>query len=139
MTPAGSVSMPDVRKPTFPEPSPEALAHSEQLRGAIVERINASGGWISFAEYMQLALYAPGLGYYSAGATKFGGEGDFVTAPLVSPLFSRTCAREISRLLRASGTEAGLEFGPGTGRFAADALAVLGEPDSPLRRYAFSR
>ena len=136
MTPAGSVSMPDVRKPTFPEPSPEALAHSEQLRGVIVERINASGGWVSFAEYMQLALYAPGLGYYSAGATKFGGEGDFVTAPLVSPLFSRTCAREISRLLRASGTEAVLEFGPGTGRFAADALAVLGEPDSPLRRYA---
>jgi SAM-dependent MidA family methyltransferase len=84
---------------------------------------------------MRLALYAPGLGYYSAGAVKFGVEGDFVTAPLISPLFSRVCARRIGAWLAASGTAEVLEFGPGTGRFAADALAVLDVPGSPLRRY----
>ena len=121
--------------PTLPSPAPEALAHSACLSAVVRERIGAAGGWMSFAEYMRLALYAPGLGYYSAGAVKFGVEGDFVTAPLISPLFSRVCARRIGAWLAASGTGEVLEFGPGTGRFAADALAVLDVPGSPLRRY----
>jgi SAM-dependent MidA family methyltransferase len=121
--------------PSLPAPAPEALAHSACLSAVIRERIGAAGGWMSFAEYMRLALYAPGLGYYSAGAVKFGVEGDFVTAPLISPLFSRVCARRIGAWLAASGTGEVLEFGPGTGRFAADALAVLDVPGSPLRRY----
>lgn len=121
--------------PSLPAPAPEALAHSACLSAVIRERIGAAGGWMSFAEYMRLALYAPGLGYYSAGAVKFGVEGDFVTAPLISPLFSRVCARRIGAWLAASGTAEVLEFGPGTGRFAADALAVLDVPGSPLRRY----
>ena len=121
--------------PSLPAPAPEALAHSACLSAVIRERIGAAGGWMSFPEYMRLALYAPGLGYYSAGAVKFGVEGDFVTAPLISPLFSRVCARRIGAWLAASGTAEVLEFGPGTGRFAADALAVLDVPGSPLRRY----
>ena len=121
--------------PTLPAPAPEALTHSAGLAAVIRERIGAARGWMSFAEYMRLALYAPGLGYYSAGAVKFGVEGDFVTAPLISPLFSRVCARRIGAWLAASGTAEVLEFGPGTGRFAADALAVLDVPGSPLRRY----
>lgn len=124
-----------VSTPTLPRPAEDALAHSAATVGFIAERIRAQGGWISFAEYMQHALYAPGLGYYSAGAAKFGMEGDFVTAPLLSPLFSRTCARRIEHWLGSIGGEALLEFGPGTGRFALDALQVLGAPDSPLRRY----
>jgi len=136
MTRRRPVSTSSDRETGLPEPDSDALMHSERLRRLISERIDALGGWISFAEYMQLALYAPGLGYYSAGAAKFGGEGDFVTAPLVSPLFSRTCARRISSWLSATGTDAVLEFGPGTGKFAADALPLLAELGSPLGRYA---
>lgn len=135
MTRLGPVSMSKVDQNGLPEPSPDALGHSERLRSLIADQIWAAGGWISFAEYMQLALYAPALGYYSAGAAKFGGEGDFVTAPLISPLFSRTCARRISSWLRDTGTDSVLEFGPGTGRFAADAIKMLSGDGSPLRRY----
>lgn len=135
MTRLGPVSTSKVGQNGLPKPSPDALEHSERLRSLIAHRIGAAGGWISFAEYMQLALYAPGLGYYSAGAAKFGSEGDFVTAPLISPLFSSTCARRISSWLSYTGTDSVLEFGPGTGRFAADALKVLCGEGSPFRRY----
>lgn len=124
-----------VSMPTLPTPTGEALAHSTATAAFIAEQIRAQRGWISFAEYMQHALYAPGLGYYSAGAAKFGSAGDFVTAPLISPLFSRTCARRIEHWLNLINGETLLEFGPGTGRFALDALSVLGAPGSPLRRY----
>jgi len=124
-----------VSMPTLPTPTAPALAHSTATAAFIAEQIRAQRGWISFAEYMQHALYAPGLGYYSAGAAKFGSEGDFVTAPLLSPLFSRTCARRIEHWLRSIEGDTLLEFGPGTGRFALDALSVLGRPESPLRRY----
>jgi SAM-dependent MidA family methyltransferase len=65
----------------MPDPSPDARAHSRRVEAHIRDQIEAAGGWISFADYMSLALYAPGLGYYSAGARKLGEEGDFVTAP----------------------------------------------------------
>ena len=70
----------------LPPPSPDARAHSERLAAHIREAIAAAGGRIDFARFMELALYAPGLGYYSAGSRKFGAEGDFVTAPEISPL-----------------------------------------------------
>ena len=70
-------------------PEPDALAHSLRLIDAICAEIEASGGRLPFQRYMELALYAPGLGYYSAGARKFGPAGDFITAPELSPLFSR--------------------------------------------------
>src|SRR5215210_7102074 len=76
----------------LPAPPAEALASSTQLRQHIRASIAASGGWISFARFMELALYAPGLGYYSAGSRKLGGDGDFVTAPELSPLFGRCLA-----------------------------------------------
>jgi len=136
MTRRSPVSMSNAGERGLPAPSPDALAHSERLRTLIADRIGAAGGWISFAEYMQFALYAPALGYYSAGAAKFGSEGDFVTAPLISPLFSRTVARRLSSWLGDTGTDTVLEFGPGTGQFAADALEVLTEPGSALRRYS---
>ncbi len=111
----------------LPEPSPEALAHSAEVRRLIARRIRESDGWIPFSEFMDLALYAPGLGYYSAGARKFGGEGgDFVTAPEISELFSQVVATQIGELLAGLGPEASiLELGPGTGRFARETLRTL--------------
>jgi len=110
----------------LPEPSLEALAHSERLVQLIRADIAAAGGWISFARYMELALYAPGLGYYAAGAAKFGAAGDFVTAPEISALFGRSLARQVAQVLEASGPQV-LEFGAGTGKLAADLLAALGD------------
>lgn len=110
----------------LPEPSADALAHSARLVQLIRDEIAAHGGWISFARYMELALYAPGLGYYAAGAAKFGAAGDFVTAPELSTLFGRSLARQVAQVLEASGPQV-LEFGAGTGKLAADLLVALGE------------
>lgn len=97
--------------------------------------IETAGGWLPFADYMALALYAPGLGYYAAGAAKFGAAGDFVTAPELSPVFARAVAAEIDRLLSAQGGGAVLELGPGTGQFALDALREWAMRGSPLNEY----
>lgn len=109
----------------LPAPAPEAIEHSRRLATHIAARIQAAGGWIDFAEYMDLALYAPGLGYYSAGATKFGPEGDFVTAPEISPLFARCLANACVPWLRGSPGAAILELGAGSGLLAAGLLAAL--------------
>ncbi len=76
----------------LPPPSLEARAHGEQVVAHIAAAIDEAGGWISFADYMGAVLYAPGLGYYSAGARKFGAAGDFVTAPELTPLFGAALA-----------------------------------------------
>ena len=81
----------------MPEPSADARRHSEDLRVALRGEIDRAGGWISFARFMQLALYAPGQGYYMAGASKLGAEGDFVTAPELSGLFGRTLAYQVAQ------------------------------------------
>jgi len=115
-------------EPVLPAPSPEALAHSQRLREAIVAEISSGGAWIPFTRYLELALYAPGLGYYAAGARKFGAEGDFVTAPEISPLFARLLARQVAQALALVGGDV-LELGPGSGVLARDLaaeLAVLG-------------
>jgi SAM-dependent MidA family methyltransferase len=109
--------------PTLPLPAPEALEASRALIERIRCDIRESGGWISFARYMELALYAPGLGYYSGGATKLGGAGDFVTAPESGSLFARVLARQVADLLRPG--DALLEFGAGSGALAADLLREL--------------
>ena len=85
----------------LPAPSATALAHSTRLRDLIAGEIAATDGWISFARYMELAMHAPGLGYYSAGSTKFGAGGDFVTAPEMGNLFGRTLARQVAQILSA--------------------------------------
>ncbi len=109
----------------LPRPGDAALAHSAQLSDLIRRRIAERGGWIDFSEYMELALYAPGLGYYSAGATKFGPAGDFVTAPEVSGLFARCLARAIAPVIRRGPGNAILELGAGTGALAAGILRTL--------------
>lgn len=118
----------------LPAPPPDALATSAVLVRAIASEIAASGGSISFARYMELALYAPGLGYYMAGARKLGRDGDFVTAPEISPLFGRAVARQLAPLV-ASGLAEILEIGAGSGALAADLLLELERLGSPPRRY----
>jgi SAM-dependent MidA family methyltransferase len=118
----------------LPMPDPEALAHSRRLAAVIREEIRGAGGWISFARYMELALYTPGLGYYVAGARKLGPGGDFVTAPEISGHFGRACSRQVGQVLKATGGDV-LELGAGSGKFAADLLAGLGETGVLPERY----
>ncbi len=120
----------------LPPPDPAATAHSARLLGQIRAEITAAGGAISFARFMDLALYAPGLGYYRAGARKFGPDGDFVTAPELSPLFSRCLARQCRQILEALGGGALLELGAGTGVMAADLLRELRALDALPEHYA---
>lgn len=119
----------------LPKPQPEALAHSARLSERIADRLALARGWLSFADYMRLALYEPGLGYYSAGASKFGGEGDFVTAPEISPLFADVVAGQIDMALRAMGSGDLLELGPGTGSFALGAIETFKRCRTPIARY----
>ena len=109
----------------LPVPTPDALAHSRRVAEHIRAALQAAGGRIPFSRYMELVLYAPGLGYYSAGARKFGAAGDFVTAPEVSPLFSRCLARQCAEVLQALGGGSVLELGAGSGVMAADMLLEL--------------
>lgn len=118
----------------LPPPSPHALVISNQLCQLIADEIQAYG-WISFARYMELSLYAPGLGYYSAGAKKIGSAGDFVTAPEISPLFGRSLAHQIAQVLKIAGSDV-LEVGAGSGRLACDLLAELARLDCvPVHYY----
>lgn len=119
----------------LPPPSIEALAHSERLVAAIRAEIEAAGGAIPFVRFMELALYAPGLGYYTAGARKFGAEGDFVTAPELSPLFGRALARQCAEVLERLGGGALLEIGAGSGALAVDLLGELAVLDCLPERY----
>jgi len=107
---------------------------SEQLRELITHEIERGGGWLSFHRYMELALYAPGLGYYMAGARRLGRDGDFVTAPEISRLFGRTLARQL-RQLSALGLGEILEIGAGSGALAADVLLELERASSLPSRY----
>lgn len=108
----------------LPPPSAEALEHSQRLQALVIDEIANNGGHIGFDRFMELALYAPGLGYYSAGSLKFGEAGDFVTAPELSRLFSRCLANQCAEVLEKSGGDI-LEFGAGSGVMAADILAEL--------------
>lgn len=119
----------------LPPPAPDALAHSARLRERMRAEIQAHGGAISFERYMDLALYAPGLGYYSAGARKFGAAGDFVTAPELSPLFGRCLAVQCAELLKVLGGGDVLELGAGSGAMAADLLAELKQLGTLPERY----
>lgn len=109
---------------SLPPPSLEALAHSHRLTDTIRQEIAQAGGWLGFDRYMELALYAPGLGYYSAGLEKFGAGGDFVTAPEISPLFGRCIARQAAQVLAETGGDI-LELGAGSGKLAVDVLMEL--------------
>ena len=135
----------------LPEPSPDARAASAALTRLIADEIAAADGWISFARYMELALYAPGLGYYAGGAHKFGdgaSGGDFLTAPELTPLFGHALARQVAQILdacAAAGDAAStaandeplvIEAGAGSGRLAADLLQALAALGRLPARYA---
>lgn len=109
---------------TLPEPGDDAKAASAQLSHLIANEMAAAGGWLSFARYMELALHAPGLGYYGGGSRKFGVEGDFVTAPELTPLFGQALAAQLRQVMALSAPMV-LEVGAGTGRLAADMLRCL--------------
>ncbi|SAK86131.1 hypothetical protein AWB76_06017 [Caballeronia temeraria] len=125
---------------SLPAPGADALAQSEALADLIRGRIAAAGGWLPFDRYMDLALYAPGLGYYSGGAMKFGRRADdgsdFVTAPELSPLFATTLARPVAQALQQSDTRRLMEFGAGTGKLAAGLLTALADLDVAFDSYA---
>ncbi|MCL1635795.1 SAM-dependent methyltransferase [Luteimonas sp. SX5] len=114
-----------------------ALAHSERLRDLIRDQIAAGGGAIPFSRFMELALYAPGLGYYSAGATKFGAAGDFVTAPELGALFAECVIEAAAPVIRQLGEDAVfVEIGGGSGAFAEAAVKHLMASDAMPARYA---
>jgi SAM-dependent MidA family methyltransferase len=118
----------------LPEPDAAALARSQQLQARICERIAQAGAWLSFADYMQMALYEPGLGYYDAGGDKFGPQGDFVTAPEISPLFAQATAAQLAQAFDRLPAQV-LEFGAGTGALARDLIADLQRRGCAPRAY----
>ena len=117
----------------LPMPSADAIAHSAQLQAHLAAQMQQRP--LPFSAFMADLLYAPGLGYYSAGATKLGAAGDFVTAPELSPLFSQCLARQTAEVLQAIGGGEVLEFGAGRGVMARDILLELAELDCLPNRY----
>jgi SAM-dependent MidA family methyltransferase len=118
----------------LPPPDAAALARSARLEALVGARIRAAGGWISFADYMQLALYEPGLGYYDGVGSKFGAQGDFVTAPEISPLFARALAAQVAQALGVLAPRV-LEFGAGTGALAGQLLRELERRGMPAQYF----
>ena len=123
---------------SLPEPDSDALAASHALQQLIADEIARQPGAapaISFARFMELALYAPQLGYYSGGAAKLGRDGDFTTAPEISTLFGATLARTAGAIIAQSAPNI-LEFGAGTGKLARDVLTALAEGGVVIDSYA---
>src|SRR5258708_23327890 len=121
---------------SLPEPNAAGREHSARVVASLRLQIERSGGWNSFADYMQHVLYAPALGYYVAGARKFGEDGDFVTAPETTALFASALAVQVAAILEATATREIVEFGAGSGVLAADLLNALAEQDAQPSRYA---
>ena len=129
---------------TGKEENKEENKESTPLARHIADAVRAQGGWIGFDAFMALALYTPGLGYYTGDLPKFGSlpaasadapGSDFVTAPEISPLFGYALARQVAQALEATGTNEIWEFGAGTGALAEQLLAALQEMQVPLSRY----
>ena len=111
---------------TLPLPSPAAQQSSANLQTLLAEEIKKHGNWIPFSRFMELVLYAPQYGYYTGGSHKIGNNGDFITAPTLTPLFARTLARQLQELLPQTAGNI-YEFGAGTGQLAADLLNNLSD------------
>ncbi len=118
----------------LPLPDKAAAEHSQRVKQCALDKIAAAGSLL-FTDYMQTVLYEPGLGYYSAGSTKLGAEGDFITAPEISALFSQTLAQAILPALVAIEHVCILEVGAGSGKMAADMLTHLDSLNSLPERY----
>ncbi|MEO6927542.1 MAG: SAM-dependent methyltransferase [Casimicrobiaceae bacterium] len=121
---------------SLPAPDRDAREHSERVRAVLATAIDRAGGFLPFAQWMDIALYAPGLGYYAAGTQKFGSAGDFITAPEMTPLFARSVAADVEAILAASKGREIVEWGAGSGRFAVDLLAALDVRGAGVARYA---
>jgi SAM-dependent MidA family methyltransferase len=119
----------------LPDPGLDALMASRALQNLIANDIRHNSGWIPFSRFMELALYAPGLGYYSGGAAKLGRDGDFTTAPEMTPLFGQTLAQVVAQLI-AKTTPKIMEFGAGTGKLARDILTELTAMGVAVHRYS---
>jgi SAM-dependent MidA family methyltransferase len=120
---------------SLPEPDSDALAASHALQQLIAAEIAQQSGAISFARFMELALYAPRLGYYSGGAAKLGKDGDFTTAPEITALFGATLAQAAASIIAQSAPNI-LEFGAGTGKLARDVLSALADAGVQVDSYA---
>ena len=115
-----------MQKMHLPEPDHNALLHSQQLEQKIIQAIqHTPGQYIDFSQYMNMALYEPNLGYYSSGSQKFGAQGDFITAPEVSPLFAQSLANSVADALQQMSGASIIEFGAGSGILAVDMLLAL--------------
>ncbi|HEY4972836.1 MAG TPA: SAM-dependent methyltransferase, partial [Steroidobacteraceae bacterium] len=110
----------------LPPLQPDQAQHGARVLQALRAAMAAQGGWLAFDDYLRIVLYAPGLGYYSAGSVTFGGGGDFVTAPELSGLFGRCVARQCAQVLQLTDGDV-LELGAGSGALAADVLATLAD------------
>jgi SAM-dependent MidA family methyltransferase len=126
---------PDDSRSGFPALSADEGAHAERMLAHLQRAIADAGGWISFADYMNAALYAPGLGYYAAGTHKLGSGGDFVTAPELTSLFGQTVAVQLAEAMAQLERAELIELGPGSGRLCADLLAALAERGALPARY----
>ncbi len=124
------IELPAVHTPSgLPKPDDDARAHGARVQAMLIERIHDAGGWLPFERWMEAALYAPGLGYYSAGSAKLHRDGDFTTAPETSPLFGRALARQVAQVLTAGPSTRVLEFGAGSGALAAALIPALQDLD----------
>ncbi len=119
----------------LPEPDADARAHSARVVAAVAAAIDAAGGFLTLARYIELVLYAPGLGYYAAGAAKLGAAGDFVTGPETTALFGTAMAAQVAPILAGSRDRMLLELGAGSGTLAVDLLAALAKRDALPDRY----
>ncbi|MEK7991426.1 MAG: SAM-dependent methyltransferase, partial [Thiotrichaceae bacterium] len=119
----------------LPQPTAPEQAYSQQLKQIIIQKIHNAGGAIPFAEFMQLALYEPQLGYYTGNKHKFGAQGDFITAPELSPLFAKTLALQCQQVLQHPAYDTILEFGAGSGILAAELLQTLEQLDCLPEQY----
>ena len=120
----------------LPTLAPDVLAHGARVAAYLRDCVMQAGGKLDFAEFMQQSLYAPGLGYYAAGMAKFGAQGDFVTAPEVSPLFAQSLAQQVAEILQRLGAGAEvLEFGAGSGALATELLLELERLEALPERY----
>jgi SAM-dependent MidA family methyltransferase len=120
----------------LPAPDASAQAHSARVVAHVREEIERCGGFIPFARYMELVLYAPGLGYYVAGARRFGAAGDFVTGPEMTPLYGAAMARQIAPILAATRSREIVEIGAGSGALAASLLEALARDGAAPSRYS---
>uniref|UniRef100_Q31EL6 SAM-dependent methyltransferase n=1 Tax=Hydrogenovibrio crunogenus (strain DSM 25203 / XCL-2) TaxID=317025 RepID=Q31EL6_HYDCU len=118
----------------LPSPSEEAQQKSLSLQQKIRQMLKRHG-MMPFPRFMEMALYTPGLGYYASGLPKIGQQGDFITAPEVSPIFSRCLARQAAQVLETLETPNVIEFGAGKGTMAKDILLELDALEQPIEQY----